>query len=480
MEIIINNSISLVKGSNSSIDKKLVDALAYKDGQTEYAYHLNKVKMEHYLTSMETTNDPSEKLKFRKLYSLEKSKEAYLKKCYYRSLYVEGEFPTGLLYLVEQTFKDNNYYYTITDNRRKPVKQTFKFVNKESFPPLRYYQKEAIQAFLKAERGVIEAATGTGKTTIISKIIWELNVKTLIITPSKSITDMMVTTLTRFFGKSNVARLNSKSIKTKPINVINIQALAKLKKGSLDDIDLVVVDEAHHQAADTYQFVNKELLQNCYYRLCVSATFFRNSGDDMEMLGFTSNVVYEYPATRAIKDGFLVKPKILFIQNEVSCLSTYRDEYKFGIVENKSRNLDVQAAVEQNKGKQIIVLVREIAHGELLKSMIPNSDFVSGNENDSDREKMLENFRSKKTNILIGTSCIGEGVDLPCAEVLIMAAGGKAKSQVMQNVGRVLRPYEGKTEALVYDFCDNGGNFLERHSRLREEVYVEQYGECQE
>jgi superfamily II DNA or RNA helicase len=87
---------------------------------------------------------------------------------------------------------------------------------------------------------------------------------------------------------------------------------------------------------------------------------------------------------------------------------------------------------------------------------------------------MMEDFKSGKLKCLIGVDKIlGEGVDLPIAKVLIMAGGGKSKIQVMQNVGRVLRLYPDKDKALIYDFADNGGRWIQAHSELREEIYSE-------
>jgi len=83
----------------------------------------------------------------------------------------------------------------------------------------------------------------------------------------------------------------------------------------------------------------------------------------------------------------------------------------------------------------------------------------------------MEDFKKGKIKCLIGTSVIGEGVDLPNANVLIMAGGGKARSQVMQNIGRVLRICKGKTFAKIYDFEDRGSEWLSDHSAQRQDVY---------
>ena len=103
--------------------------------------------------------------------------------------------------------------------------------------------------------------------------------------------------------------------------------------------------------------------------------------------------------------------------------------------------------------------------------MIPNSVFLHDEEKDSVRQHAMEQFRKGIVKCIIGTSVIGEGVDLPIANVLVMAGGGKARSQVMQNVGRALRPFAGKEKALIYDFEDQGSRFLSEHSSLRQEIY---------
>ena len=55
--------------------------------------------------------------------------------------------------------------------------------------------------------------------------------------------------------------------------------------------------------------------------------------------------------------------------------------------------------------------------------------------------------------------------------------GGKAKSKVIQNVGRVLRLFANKKESIIYDFQDAGANYLEEHAIARRDVYNEYYGD---
>ena len=334
--------------------------------------------------------------------------------------------------------------YEIDDKRRRPEQKQIKHVLRESFPAMRYYQRAMSRIAMDKGRGICVAPTGTGKTLTIARMIWEMGVKTLIVTPNKAITVNMIDTLTKHFGKGKVSQLSTKKTKTSEINVCNIQALVKLDPSVFADLDMVIIDEFHHAAAETYQEVNEKHLKNCYYRVGMTATNFRNDGSDLSLEAVLSEVLYEYTIPQAIADGFLVKPEFQIEETFFDGRSNYQKEYKEGIVENDDRNALIAQIATHHKDHQVIILVQQVDHGERLKALIPHASFLHGEEKDLVRNNTMEDYRKGKITCLIGTSVIGEGVDLPCASVLVMAGGGKARSAEMQNVGRVLRPYPGK------------------------------------
>lgn len=227
-----------------------------------------------------------------------------------------------------------------------------------------------------------------------------------------------------------------------------------------------------NSAAATYQEVNLKHLKHVYYRIGLTATPFRNDGADLALEGVLSEILMRYTAQQAIKDGFLVKPRFEILDLKIRLRETaYQKVYREGIVENKNRNELIASIAKEEKKKKTIILVQYKEHGEVLKQLIPWAEFIHGEEKDADRQRMMKDFKEGDLDCLIGTSVIGEGVDLPCAEVLIMAGGGKARSQVIQNIGRVLRIMEGKEKATVYDFTDRDGGFLEEHSEERSLIY---------
>lgn len=480
--ITINNAKCRVSGLDPSTEKRIRHELRYQSQATNYVFTKNLQEIEklnvllnqksgRFVVNTEALETEKERLVRANARLLDEM---------YVMLYEDGEFPTGLLPRVEMALKDGQVGYQLKDERVRPPVTPIKYVLRKAFPPMRYYQRTGARLAAAKGRGILVFPTGTGKTLTVSRMIWELGVKTLIITPGKSITDNMVDTLTEYFGKGAVGKLNTKSRKLKDINVVNIQALVKIPAEVLAGIQAVFIDEFHHAAAETYQEVNNNHLKHCFYRIGVTATNFRNDGSDLALEGVLSEVLYEYTIAQAIKDKFLVKPRFVTIKNKVKGLGNYQDEYREGVVENESKYADTVEIAQRHSKESVLILVQQIPHGEALLALIPGSVFLHGEEKDDVRQNAMEKYRKGLIRCIIGTSVIGEGVDLPIAKVMVLAGGGKAKSALMQNIGRPLRPFPGKDEAIIYHFADEGGNFLAEHSQLREEIFKQYDVEVEE
>lgn len=467
----IENAKCRVSGLDPETEKRIKHELRYQSQSVSYSYNKNLAEIEKLSNLLNNNRFNVNKAALEEEITKLQRTNSRLIHGMYVMLYKNGEFPTGLLPRVLSALKDSDISYEIKDIRVVPSKLQNKYVLKKSLPPMRYYQRTGARLASEKGRGILVFPTGTGKSLTAAKMIWELGVNTLIITPNKSITVNMIDTLTEYFGKGAVAKLNTKSKKLKSINVVNIQALIRMPAEIFNSIDAVFIDEFHHAAAETYQEVNNNHLKNCYFRIGLTATNFRNDGSDLALEGVLSEVLYEYTIQQAIKDKFLVKPRFELIKNKVKAENDYQKEYKEGLVLNAERNALITEIVKKHGRDSVIVLVQQVEHGESLTAMIPGSAFLHGEEKDDVRVNTMEKYRKGQIRDLIGTSVIGEGVDLPIAKVLVMAGGGKAKSAIMQNIGRVLRPFAGKDEAIVYDFADLGSNFLSEHSALRQEIY---------
>ncbi|NJO65375.1 MAG: hypothetical protein HC836_46965 [Richelia sp. RM2_1_2] len=155
-------------------------------------------------------------------------------------------------------------------------------------------------------------------------------------------------------------------------------------------------------------------------------------------------------------------------------ISSYQEIYKDAIVENKVRNemiANVANTMSAN-GRNILILVKHIEHGNILEKMIDKSTFLHGSHSKKERESHLELMKKCKAGPTISSSIFDEGVDVRPLNTLILAGSGKSSTRALQRVGRVLRKCEltNKKSALVVDFRDYCKH-LKSHSDKREKIY---------
>lgn len=80
---------------------------------------------------------------------------------------------------------------------------------------------------------------------------------------------------------------------------------------------------------------------------------------------------------------------------------------------------------------------------------------AEGNMTKNKREKLMKRIRQEQFQLLIATGkLIGEGFDWPELTHLFLAFPFSWKGKLIQYVGRVQRPAEGKNMASVYDYVD--------------------------
>ncbi|MDH7511241.1 MAG: DEAD/DEAH box helicase family protein [Methanolinea sp.] len=76
----------------------------------------------------------------------------------------------------------------------------------------------------------------------------------------------------------------------------------------------------------------------------------------------------------------------------------------------------------------------------------------------SEREDLLKKFANGDYQILIAIKILDEGVDVPSAKIAILMASSENPREYIQRIGRVIRKYPGKTEALIYDMIVSPSN----------------------
>jgi superfamily II DNA or RNA helicase len=437
-----------------------------------------KFKMAHHLAA--TVGAQSVRRDYPNLYKYcfitEAKLEEWINKATYVRLFNSGSytFPTGLLYLVAEYLSINGYQFEYIDSRVKPIK-SYNFKKLVQLPTLRYYQEEILAQLEKHPRGIIEAATGSGKTLIIKHLIAMKGLRTLVVVPSSNILDIFDEQLTELFGTDNVGIITGGRKETfKPITVATYQSLPKIPPEWFKNIEMLITDEFHHSSADTLYELNTNQFKDIYFRYGFTATNYRNDSSDMSLKAIMSDVIYDYPFDKAIAEGYLAPINfVIYKYNNPYKQKTWRDENSYALVKNEEYNFKIKGIAEKLDANDIstLIFVNEIEHGETLQELIPNSMFITGKWSKKTNKDILERFNKKEFNVLIGTSVIGEGVDTVPAQVGIIASGFKADSEVVQKIGRLLRKHEAKKSSVLIDFTNSGTKYLNNHFEERLEIY---------
>jgi superfamily II DNA or RNA helicase len=237
-------------------------------------------------------------------------------------------------------------------------------------------------------------------------------------------------------------------------------------------IGCLMVDEHHHQAAETYQDIS-ELAVNAYWRWGFTGTNFRSDpGERIVLESALGRTVVSYSIPEMIAAGVLVPGEVEFwpIEFERMRTITFARAYRQGVVESDIRNEAVVTATQQllAEGRRVLVLVHEIAHGQRLQALLPGSSFVQGKDGDEVR-RAVAMLDAGKIQCLIGSPVVGEGLDCPAADALVYAKGKKARVTHTQDTFRVLTARPGKRPARIIDFADQFNFHTIEHSveRLR-------------
>lgn len=388
-----------------------------------------------------------------------------------------GNFPSGLLYLIENYIKKHQLKPQVVDTRQRPKGLGTVFRLDLGYLPYTE-QQEAAEACLREGRGMVVAPTGVGKTTIAALIINKLQVKTLVVVPTLGLKAQVTSDLSKAFPNTRVGSLASFA----NIAVENVDALDPRKP--LKGYDCVIIDEIHHSGAKTYRKLNRKAWEGVYYKLGLTATPFRSQENErLLMESVLSKVIYRIEYLDAVKKGYIVPMEAYYYELPVDTAQAedlegrpWATVYSTLVVNNAPRNYLIIGLLTRLAARDYssLCLVKEIRHGENLTSLV-NLPFVKG-ENTDNREKILE-FNLGEINTLTATTGVmGEGIDTKPAEFIIIAGLGKSKNAFMQQVGRGFRRYPGKESCKIILFYDKTHKFTRRHFKAQVKYLREEYG----
>lgn len=346
---------------------------------------------------------------------------------------------------------------------------------------LREYQQEALknlQAMREKKESIalLYQATGTGKTVTAVMDAKSVGGRTLFVAHTMELVNQAYLTFQALWKEASVGKF-ADSIKEGNADVVcgSIQSIAlNLDSFKEDDFDYIIIDEAHHAAADTYQ----KVLAYFKPKFLLGLTATPERADDTDILEIFKNTAHKLDIQTAVEIGALVDVRCIRIHTNIDMT-----QVRFNSVQYNVRDLDVKICVtERNalivktwldyvKDKRTVVFCASVKHAEqiaaLFKEKWVSAEAVSGSMKTSERNELLAKFAKGELKVLCACDLLNEGWDCPETEVLFMARPTMSKVLYTQQLGRGMRLNEGKEYLMVFDFVDNAGQYNAPYSLHR-------------
>jgi len=356
--------------------------------------------------------------------------------------------------------------------------------------PLRDYQRRAVDAWEAAgRRGVVVLPSGAGKTLVGLEAVLRVRAATLVVVPTIDLLDQWRRAFSARLGLEASA-LGGGEEGVSGVTVTTYSSAYSRADELGDRFHLVIFDEVHHLPSPNYMEVAQLLAAP--YRLGLTATPEREDGRHELLPDLVGPIVFRLsPAD--LRGSYLADYDVrrVYVELTDSEYSRYlelrrrlsEDLRELGItlrslddfhrlLSMAARNRVARDAVEawyeslrlavnsEAKVEKVRDLLRELRDEKVLvftrdtemayrlsrELLVPAVTYKTLKE---ERAEVLRAFREGRYRVIVTSTVFDEGVDVPDASVAIVVGGYGTSRQLIQRLGRVLRPKGGKRALLI-------------------------------
>lgn len=363
----------------------------------------------------------------------------------------------------------------------------------DAFPedPRYEYQFDAMRALERRKMMIAQLATGGGKSRVARLCTARIGRPTLFLTTRKALMWQMkegyeesgmypgvmgdgVWKPKRDLNVGMVATIASR------LNSDDPEKAAQMKR-ILQHFEFIIGEEAHESGGNEF-FDILTTMKSAEYRLALTATpFMRDDAKaNMRLMAAFGPIGIKVSEKELIDKGILATPHFKFMPNSMKDVKRvfrttgYQRAYKYGITENQERNARIVHEVTRfnEYGLKGMILVRRKDHGNNLEELLTEkglrTKFIFGETKTEKRQEALDALKAGEIDVLIGSTILDVGVDVPAMSYVVLAGGGKAEVALRQRIGRALRAKkDGPNVCFVIDFEDKGNNHLAGHAKQR-------------
>ena len=314
---------------------------------------------------------------------------------------------------------------------------------------------------------MVQMPTGTGKTFVMAAVIQKVKVDggIWVIAHRRELVEQMKDTLAHFgIAHEGCGGINDRS--SAKVRVMSVQWLTRNieKIKEKEKPGLIIIDEAHHSIAQTYQQMWTSFPQTL--KLGFTATPCRLKATSFSTLYDT--LLTSWSIRRFIREGrlslydYVVINKDSDTQRTIDNLGKRGADGDYSTSEmNEKLNVDSSIITLFNSvnrfahGKKGIVYAICISHAqriaEYYKSRGLNAVAIDSKTPAADRKMIVEYFKQGQIDCLVNVNLFDEGFDCPDIEYIQLARPTLSLSKYLQMVGRGLRVHPDKKTCVLID-----------------------------
>jgi ATP-dependent helicase IRC3 len=346
-------------------------------------------------------------------------------------------------------------------------------MSKVIFEP-RPYQQEALAAIESGltrniTRPLVSLPTGCGKTVVFSQLIAKRakEGRSLIIAHREELLNQAKEKIAIVSPNLSTGIVKAESNQVdKDVLIASIQTLARANRISQlpNNINTIIIDEAHHSPSDSYKLVLEHLgvFRDDNPPLTLGVTATPERLDKKALSNIFQEIVYQKNILEMMIAGYLCDLRAIQIKLDIdfnklkTSMGDYAEiELSQAMLEAKAPSLIAEKVSKFASDRKTLIFTPnvELAYqiADACQELGLAAKAIDGSLDSQTRKGILEQFDNGSVSILINCNILTEGFDAPNVSCVVMARPTKSKSLYMQCVGRGTRLHPDKRNCLIID-----------------------------
>lgn len=357
--------------------------------------------------------------------------------------------------------------------------------------PLYEYQERAVEAMRKAGCGILQSPCGSGKTQMGIALAARIGRKTLWVTHTADLLTQSYERAEQYYPRELLGKITAGRVQIgSHLTFATVQTLSKLDLQKYKYTwDVIIVDECHRVSgtpSGMKMFYRVMSSLAARYKYGLSATVHRSDGLIKSTFAVLGDVKYQVPDEAVAEKTMQVRilRRDTGVQINRSCLDTdgtlvYSKLMEY-LVNNAKRSDRILSDLIDNQQHFNLILSDRLLHLQQIMAAMPPEirqyavmidGKMTSKKAKADRIRAIEEMRSGEKHFLFASYNLAkEGLDIPRLDRLYLVTPKKDYAVVTQSIGRIARTFEGKEDAVCYDYVDDI-QFCENQWKRRKTSY---------